>query len=174
MTRLVRVLWLTVIWVALWSDLSVANVASGLVVGAAVVVAFDTWHPGRVIVRPVRAVRFTLYFLYQLAVSTLTVARAVISPRDRLRTGIVAVPLQGCSDAVVTLLADAISLTPGTLTLEVRREPPTLYVHAMDVRDMDDLRRQLRTLERLAIEAFGDEVAIAGLEVDDTTAWRSR
>lgn len=174
MTRLARLLWLVTVWLALWADLSVANVLSGLLVGGAVILAFDSWRPGRVIVRPAPALRFASYFMYQLAVSTLIVARTVVSPRARLRMGIVAVPLRSCSDAVVTLVADAISLTPGTLTLEVRREPLTLYVHALDVRDISVLQDQVRTLERLAIEAFGDEDAIAGLDVDDSTAWRSR
>jgi multicomponent Na+:H+ antiporter subunit E len=102
------------------------------------------------------------------------VARTVIAPRDRIRSGIIAVPLQGCSDAVATLIADAISLTPGTLTLEVRREPLTLYVHALDVRDIIGLQREVRTLEVLAVKAFGDADAIAGLALDDTSAWRSR
>jgi multicomponent Na+:H+ antiporter subunit E len=118
--------------------------------------------------------KFTLYFVYQLAVSTLIVARTILSPRARLRMGIVAVPLQGCSDAVVTLVADAISLTPGTLTLEVGRDPMILYVHALDVRDISLLQHDVRKLERMAIEAFGDEDAIASLDLDDSTAWRSR
>lgn len=174
MTRVFRVAWLTTIWVLLWSDLSVANVLSGLLVAVLVVTFFDTWRSGQVIVRPVPVVKFAGYFLYQLAVSTVVVARTVITPRDRIRSGIVAVPLRGCSDAVVTLIADAISLTPGTLTLEVRREPLTLYVHALDVRDITVLQREIRTLEVLAVKAFGDADAIAGLDVDDTSVWRSR
>lgn len=169
MTRLVRVLWLTTIWVALWSDLSVANVLSGLIVAVLIVAAFDTWHAGRLVLRPVATVKFAGYFVYQLAVSTVVVARTVVAPSDRIRSGIVAVPLHGCSDAVVTLIADAISLTPGTLTLEVRRDPLTLFVHALDVRDPAVLRRELRTLEVLAVRAFGDADAIAGLATDDTT-----
>jgi multicomponent Na+:H+ antiporter subunit E len=98
----------------------------------------------------------------------------VVAPRDRIRTAIVAVPLRGCSDAVVTLIADAISLTPGTLTVEVRREPLTLYVHALDVRDVGVLQGEVRTLEVLAVKAFGDEDALAGLAVDDTQVWRAR
>lgn len=174
MTRLVRVLSLTTMWVALWSDISVANVLSGLVVAALIVAAFDTWRPGRVIVRPIAVAKFITYFTYQLAVSTLVVVRTVITPRDRIRSGIVAVPLSGCSDAVATLIADAISLTPGTLTLEVRREPLTIYVHALDVRDITVLQREIRTLEVLAVNAFGDAAAIAGLASGRSRAWRSR
>jgi len=173
MTRLLRLVLLTTIWVILWSDLSVANVLSGLVVAALTVAAFDTWRNSRVVVRPIAALRFFGYVAYQMAVSTLIVARTIISPRARIHRGIVAVPLRGCSDAVVTLIADAISLTPGTLTLEVRRAPLTLYVHALDVRDITVTQREVRTLETLAVLAFGDTAAIANLAVDDTSAWRS-
>ncbi|MGE0881245.1 MAG: Na+/H+ antiporter subunit E [Acidimicrobiia bacterium] len=174
MTRVVRMALLVVLWLVFWSDVSLTNVVSGVAVAAAVTVAFNTWRPGRVVVRPVAAARFGLYFLGQLLMSTFDVARAVVSPRHRIRTGVVAVPLQGCSDAVAALIADAITLTPGTLTLEVRREPLTLFVHALEVRDVEDVRRSIRKLEVLAVKAFGDADAIAGLAVDDTRHWRAR
>lgn len=173
MTTLVRVLWLTAIWLALWADLSVANIVSGLVVAGAVTIVFGPWRPGQVIIRPIHAVRFVGFFLYQITISTIGVARTVIAPRDRINTGIVSVRLLGCSDALATLIADAISLTPGTLTLEVQRSPLTLYVHALDVRDIDVLRREIRMLEVLAIRAFGNDEAIAGLDADEPRAWRS-
>ena len=161
------------IWVVLRSDLSPANVLGGVLVAGAIVTAFDTWRPGALIIRPLHALRFAGYFLVKLVESNLVVARTVIAPRDRVHTGIVAVPLHGCSDAVVTLVADAISLTPGTLTVEVRRDPLTLYVHALDTRDIEQIRRDVRTLEVLAVRAFGDAEALAGLAVDDSTSWRA-
>jgi len=173
MTRLLRIGVLTVIWIVLWSDLSIANVASGLLVATVIAVLFDTWNNGTFPIRPVHAIRFAVYFLYKLVEASIVVARTVIAPRNRVRTGIIAVPLRGCSDAVATLVADAISLTPGTLTLEVRRDPLTLYVHALDTRDIDQVQRDVRTLEVLAVRAFGDADAIAGLTTDDTTAWRA-
>lgn len=173
MIRVVRVLVIVAVWLALWSDVSVANLASGLSVATVIVLGFDTWRHGSLVVRPVRALRFGLWFLYKLVESTWAVVRAVIAPRHRVHTGIIAVPLQGCSDAVATLIADAITLTPGTLTLEVRREPLTLFIHALDTRDLDAIRRDVRTLEVLAVRAFGDSDAIAGLAVDDTSSWET-
>jgi multicomponent Na+:H+ antiporter subunit E len=73
---------------------------------------------------------------------------------------------------VVTLIADAITLTPGTLTLEVVADPLTLYVHVLDGRDLEAVRREVRRLEVLAVRAFGDAEALAGLAVDDSTGWR--
>lgn len=168
-----RLVLLVGIWVALWSDLSAANVASGLVV-AGVVLLLSRPRRGAVVVRPIAVARFALVFLVRLLRSSVVVARTVVAPRDRIRTGVVAVPLSGCSDAVATVVADAITLTPGTLTLEVRRDPLTLYVHALDVRDVDQVQRDVRSLEVLAVRAFGSADALAGLDVDDTTAWRVR
>lgn len=174
MMRAARVLLLAAIWVILWSDLSVANVASGLVVALGITIVFDVHPEGRLIVRPVHVARFTLYLGWKLVESTVVVARAVLSPRGAVHTGIVAVPLRGCSDAVVTLIADAISLTPGTLTIEVRRDPPVLFVHALDLRDVTRVQAEIRTLEVLAVRAFGSDEALAGLDVDDTVWRRSR
>lgn len=173
MTRLLRIGILTIIWIVLWSDLSIANVAGGLLVATVIAVLFDTWNNGTIPIRPVHAARFAVYFLYKLVEASIVVARTVIAPRNRVRTGIIAVPLRGCSDAVATLVADAISLTPGTLTLEVRRDPLTLYVHALDTRDVEQVQHDIRTLEVLAVRAFGDADAIAGLVTDDTTSWRA-
>lgn len=170
----VRVVVLVAIWVGLWSDLSAANILSGLLVAVLIVSRFDAGRTGRFAFRPLRAGRFALYFLYKLGVSTLNVAWAVIRPRSAIHTGIVAVPLHECSDAVATLIANTISLTPGTLTLEVRQEPLTLYVHALDARDIGQLRADVRRLEVLIVHAFGSAAAIAGLEGDDTEPEKGR
>jgi multicomponent Na+:H+ antiporter subunit E len=172
--RAARIVLLLVIWVGLWSDVSAANVLSGLVLAVGIVFVSDTRRAGRLVFRPIPVVRFALYFLYKLVESTVVVARTVIAPRDAIHTGIVAVPLRDCSDAIATLVADAISLTPGTLTLEVRPAPLTLYVHALDVRDVGQVQDDVRQLEVLAVRAFGTADAIAGLAVDDTRSWRGR
>jgi len=174
MTRAVRLLVLEAIWLALWADVSAANVVSGLLVAGLIVTVVDTWRPGTPAVRPRRVAAFAGFFLVKLVQSSLVVARTVLSPGHRIHTGIVAVPLRGCSDAVATLIADAISLTPGTLTLEVRREPLTLFVHVLDVRHVEQVQADVRRLEVLAVRAFGDRAAIEGLAVDDTTSWRAR
>lgn len=90
MIRLVRLAWLLLVWLALWGDVTVANVASGLLVGGAVVVGFDTWQSGDLVIRPLKVARFAGFFAYQLVVSSLTVARTVIWPKGRVYTAVVA------------------------------------------------------------------------------------
>jgi len=172
-TRAVRVAFLTLVWVGLWSDLSLANVVGGVAVATIVTMVMPPWRPGHVAVRPLAVVRFVAFFSVQLVKASLVVARTLVSPSGRIHAGIVAVPLRGASDAVATVTADAVSLTPGTLTLEVRGEPPTLYVHALDLRDVDQVRADIRRLELLAVRAFGSTDALAGLEHDDTETWRT-
>ena len=170
--RAVRVAVLVMLWLALWSDVSAANLLSGVLLAGAIVLPFDTGDGGSVVVRPLHVGRFALHFLYKLVQASFVVARTVVAPRHRINTGVVAVPLRGCSDAVATLIADTITLTPGTLTLEVRRDPLTLFVHALDVRDVEQVQADVRRLEVLAVKAFGPPDAVAALAVDDTTSWR--
>ncbi|MEZ5176798.1 MAG: Na+/H+ antiporter subunit E [Acidimicrobiales bacterium] len=172
--RAVRVVLVVALWVGMWGDASPANLISGVALGLLIVASFDTWRHGRLVVRPIAAARFAGYFAVKLVEATLVVARTVIAPRGAVHTGIIALPLRECSDAVATVVADAISLTPGTLTLEVRRDPLTLYVHAIDLRDVEKVRADIRTLEVLAVRAFGSPEAVAGLAEDDSRAWETR
>jgi multicomponent Na+:H+ antiporter subunit E len=78
-------------------------------------------------------------FLRELVLSALRVAWLVVQPRPRLHPGIVAYPLTVTTDAQITLLANMITLTPGTLSLDVSDDRRTLYVHAIDVTDREVL-----------------------------------
>jgi len=157
-SRLAFLAWLVAVWVAFWGDLTVANVVGGLAAGGAVLVAFPHAGPRRPrYLDPVATLRFLGYFLVQLVRSTALVTWEVVTPRRwRLNEAVVAVPVQGASDAVVTLVANAISLTPGTLTLEVRRtgDHAVLYVHVLHFRGVEQVRRDVEGLESRALRAF--------------------
>lgn len=166
MMRAVLVGWLTVLWVVLWRDASPANLVSGLAIAAVVIVVFPPRSVSELDhrVRPLPLLVFLAYFAWQVLVSNLVVARAIVTPRHRVRTGIVAVPMGFCSDLVITLVANAITLTPGTLTVELRREPSTLYVHVLHVQDLERVRQNIRTLQRMVVRAVGSDQALALLD----------
>ncbi|HEX2063013.1 MAG TPA: Na+/H+ antiporter subunit E [Acidimicrobiales bacterium] len=164
---LLPTVWLVLVWVALWEDLSPASVLGGLVTAGALMAGFRLRHAAASsTLRPLGAVRFVAYFLWKLVEASAVVAWEVVTPSDRIKEGIVAVPVRGISDALITVVANAISLTPGTLTLEVDREPTTLYVHVLHLHDIEAARRDIRHLEALAIRAFGSADAVRSLAAD--------
>ena len=157
---------LVVVWVALWADLTVANVLSGIVVATGVLALFR-WtaaaRDARLVVRPLRALRFVTWFLWQLLKSNVAVARLVLSRRPALDPGFVAYRLHTESPGVATLVANAVTLTPGTLTVTLSRDPLVLYVHCLRVVDVSSVRASLLELELHALRAFAprDEVDAA-------------
>lgn len=173
-TLVARVVFLVMVWLGLWAEVSVANVLSGVVVAGAVVGLFSTWRERPVVIRPVATLRFLALFAVMLVRSTWAVALTVLAPTRRTHPAIVAVPLIDCSDAVATVVANAVTLTPGTLTVDVRRHPTVLFIHVLDGRDLAAARRDLRRLEMAAVRAFGDRAALDHLEADDTQVWEAR
>jgi multicomponent Na+:H+ antiporter subunit E len=171
--RPIVVLWLTAVWVALWGDVTFANVAAGAIVALAVTVLLPaTGDRGRATserstVRPLAAVHFAGWFAIKLVEANAVVAWEVLTPRNRINEGVVAVPLHQCSDGLTTLVASCVSLTPGTLVLDVDRDPLVLYVHVLHLRTIEEVRVEVETLERLAIRAFGTAAARAALARDD-------
>lgn len=163
--RLVVGAWLGAVWLALWGGVSAANVLSGAVVAFLLVTLFPlrpTPRPGRF--RPLWALRLLGYFVVKLVQANAVVAWEVVTPRNRIVEGIVAVPVTSASDVLVSVVANAISLTPGTLTLEVATDPHVLYVHVLHLRDIDDVRRDVTRLERYVLRAFGSDEAVLEVE----------
>ena len=79
----------------------------------------------------------------------------VMSPRMEVKPGIFAYPLRVNRDFEITLLANLITLTPGTLSVDVSDDRRILYVHAIDCSDPDRLRQDIAAgFERKIMEAF--------------------
>lgn len=166
--KLIAGAWLVVFWLALWEDLSVGNLIGGaLVAGAVTAIARPPAREAEVRLRPVAALRFFGWFLWKLVEASAIVAWEVATPTNVINEGIVAVPIHGRSRLLTTIVANAITLTPGTLTLEIRTDPTVLYVHVLHLRTIEEVRREVHKLEHLAVRAFGSDRDIAALEADE-------
>lgn len=159
---------LTVIWVLAWGTLSVANVLGGIVVSLILLtVAPDTWpRRGIIRVRPLAVARFILYVLGEALIANMHLARQVLARRPRLSTGVVGIPLPMVNDALLTVIANTIALTPGTMPIEVdhEAESTTIYVHFLQLEDVEAGRRSIQRLAGFVYGAFGSAEAIAALE----------
>lgn len=154
-------LWLTVVWVGLWGSVTPANVLGGLLVGGLVLRLLPVQDPAPARrASPVGVLVFLGVFAVALVQSSLQVLVLVLRPRLRPRQAVLAVPVHGDGgDRLLTLVANAISLTPGTLTLEVDRERGLLHVHCLDVgagpEGLTAVRRSIERLEHAAGRALG-------------------
>jgi multicomponent Na+:H+ antiporter subunit E len=86
----------------------------------------------------------SLYFFWELIVSNLRIAWDVLRPVKYLSPGVIAVPLDLETDVEITLLSNLITLTPGTIGLDVSDDKRTLYIHAMHLRDGERVRRSIK------------------------------
>lgn len=106
-------------------------------------------------VRLWRIGKLILVFFKEFTLSVWRVARLVTSPSMRFRPGLLRVPLTLTRDAEITLLANLITLTPGTLTVDVAEDRSHLLVHAVDAPDPKATRDDIVTgFQRLIKEAF--------------------
>jgi multicomponent Na+:H+ antiporter subunit E len=164
--RLATLAWLVLVWVLLWGELSVGNLLGGLAVGALLLAVFPlapTHLRGRF--RPLAIARLALTLLWKLIEANALVAWATLHPSSRFTVGIVSVPIVGASDVLITFVANALTLTPGSVVLEVRRGDPTMLLfHVFDLRDAEAVRREVQRVEALAIRAFGSPAAVAALD----------
>jgi multicomponent Na+:H+ antiporter subunit E len=158
---------LAVIWVLLWGSWSAANVLSGLLVAAVLVLAFVPAERRReqiVVIRPLPFLALAAYLVRQLLVANVVLITEVLARRRTIRTGVIAVPVPGCSEQLLTIFANIVAMAPGTMPVEVRSDPPAMYVHILHLRDVEEVRAELIHLRDLMVRALGSGEAIAATE----------
>lgn len=123
---------LAVAWAAFNETFSLGGLAVGFLGGfAALWVAQPLYKPTNYFAQMTGIIYLMFYFIWDLLLSSIRVLWDVLRPQSQSRPGIIAVPVEGMSDFQILMLANLISLTPGTLSLEVSDDKTRLYVHCM-------------------------------------------
>jgi multicomponent Na+:H+ antiporter subunit E len=91
-------------------------------------------------------VGLALFYFKELFIASLRVAYDVLTPADHMKPGIIALPLDAKTDLEITLLANFITLTPGSLSLEISEDRSTLFIHETYIKD-NDLERSKRIIK---------------------------
>lgn len=100
-----------------------------------------------------KALNLAGYFLKELVLSNLKVLWDIVTPEHINRPGIIGVPLDARSDLEIFLVANLLSLTPGTLSVDISEDKATLFVHVMFLEDVEHTRRVIKQeLERRVLE----------------------
>lgn len=94
------------------------------------------------------SVMLLAYFTWEVIAANLRVAYDVVTVKHFMRPGILAIPLEAETDLEITVLANMISLTPGTLSLDVSSDRKVLFVHAMYLSDVEEFKKVERRLLR--------------------------
>ena len=146
---------LPIAWVAFTGSVSLVGLITGFVIGYGALWLIQPLIGTSTYFRRVTAwIKLVIMFHYELIVSSIAVAIDVLSPRHRSRPAIIEVPLDVKTDTGILLVTNLISLTPGTLSLDVSEDRKTLLVHAMFADDPDALRKSLKDgMERWVIDA---------------------
>lgn len=156
MSYLGPTIWLTVLWMVLWRSTTPATVATGIALAVALtwfVRRSHTQHE-RHRVRPLALLRYLGHMLVALVKSNIQLAWEVLTPTDYTKPGLLEVRLPPSSELVLTVIANSITLTPGTMTLGLRAETSTLVIHVLHLRDVDAARAEIEQLHRLASAAL--------------------
>jgi len=158
---------LALIWCLLKEKLNVTEFVIGSILGYGIIFMLKTVLDDRKAERPIltfggyfalmlKVLRYLMIFLKEMIVANIDVVKIVLSPKLKMTPGIIAYKMDVKTDAGITLLANSITLTPGTLSVDISEDRKTLYIHALHIEDAAELEQSIRdSLEKHTKEILG-------------------
>lgn len=158
---ILALLWLFVRGVPLRPIPIIEELLFGLVLGLPIAYGLRRLYPEQTkVTRVIRAVPFALLyvlaFLTEVLTANIDVARRLLSPSMPIAPDVIVIPLRVETDIAITTIANSITLTPGTLTMDHDEDRNALYVHAIDASDRESVVEPIRTWEDYALVIFDE------------------
>ncbi|MFU8946103.1 Na+/H+ antiporter subunit E [Mycetocola zhadangensis] len=158
-SQIVLLAGLVILWCLVWGEVTVLNVVTGILLALVISVLF--YLPaidlsGRV--NPWYVVVFFVRLIVDIARASISVAWLVIDPRYKPSSAVIAIPLDTRSDLIMMFTAEAISLVPGSIVVDIDRQESVLYVHVINVRtdtDLEAFRNEVFATEKRLVMAIG-------------------
>jgi multicomponent Na+:H+ antiporter subunit E len=149
---------LALVWVGMTEDYTPPNLAIGFLLGLLILfIASRVVGTPNYLIKVRQVIGLLLFTIWELIQANLRVAYEVLTPGYGMRPGVIAVPLDARTDTEITLLANLITLTPGTLSLDVSTDRRVLYIHVMHIDDhnLEAVRRNIKEgFERRVLEVL--------------------
>lgn len=147
---------MALLWMALTGTFSPINFGFGFVLGFLILwIKERTGTNKKYFYKVPNVIGFGLFYLWEMIKANLQVAYDVITPHYFMKPGIVALPLDVKTDFEITMLSNVISLTPGTLVVDLSTDRKVMYVHVMYLKDREEFIRTTKNgLERKLLEAL--------------------
>lgn len=145
---------IAVMWMFLSESYTGVSFITGYLLGILLLFLLRRFIPGNFYLRRFyKIIRLTLIFTKELIVSNVVMIKYIYSPKPYVEPGIFELPLDVKSNWEITLLSSFISLTPGTLTIAVSDDNTKLYIHAMNIENVDDEISSIKdTFEKAIME----------------------
>ncbi|TFV45715.1 Na+/H+ antiporter subunit E [Blastococcus sp. TF02A-35] len=165
--QLPLLVWLVLVWNLLWGTWSWANLLSGVAIALGVTLLLPLPPvTGGSRLRPLPTLSFLGWFVLDLIGSGALVAWQTVRPSGIDRSAVITVQLRTDSDLLLTIVAESLSLVPGSMVIDMDRERRTISLHVLHVRDSGDVERQRASVlkqEERVVRAFGSPEEVAAL-----------
>lgn len=131
-------IFMAIVWVFLTGDLNIINFFEGFIVSFIILFVIRKSLPNdNYFTKIPKVISFIIYFMKELIMSNLMLAYDILTPTDYMTPGIVAIELDAKTDFEITLLASLITLTPGTLSIDISDDKSKLYIHSVYIKNKD-------------------------------------
>ena len=129
---------LTLVWIAITGTFTYINLIIGFIISFFVLWIISRNSPDRrYFMIAFKIASFFFYFLYEMLKANFQVAYEVVTSNLHMKPGFIKMKLEARTDLEITLLANLISLTPGTLVIDVSDDRKVMYIHGMYLEDRD-------------------------------------
>lgn len=148
---------LLIVWLLMNNSVSAGQILLGVIFALLIPMGTSSMRKTQpTLKKPLSAVKYLLMLMGDIIISNVEVAIQVLGPVRKITPGFIAVPLDITHDLPITLLASSISLTPGTVSLEVSEDKQWLYVHVLNLGDESEtIARIKQRYESPLKEIFG-------------------
>lgn len=156
----VLTLTLAILWLLLVNQLTAGHVVLGLLLGWLIPFVTLNFWPEHVHIRHMAVlIRYLGVFVYDIVRGSFHVAWLILKGPSRLQPAFVVIPLELKSDLGISLLANTISLTPGTVSSLVSADKLTLIVHTISTDDPDALVTEIKQRYEVPLKKIFEEEA---------------
>jgi multicomponent Na+:H+ antiporter subunit E len=153
---------LGLVWCFVTGNISIVNFLFGATISYVLLIPLRILYDNRMdhslevlILKIPSLIRYFMKLAIEIMKASIAVAKIIIQPKINIKPGIISVPIRVKTDLGITTLANTITLTPGTLTVDVSDDRSTLYVHCIDIDDIEKIRDSIKyDFEDFVMEAF--------------------
>lgn len=136
---------IAVMWMFLQETYTTASFIGGYIIGILLLLFLNRFVPDSFYLNKVfKLIKLILLFIKELITANIDIVKLVYKPKLDIEPGIFALPTKLRSNWEITLLANLISLTPGTLTVAISEDNTNLYIHAMHIDDIDESIKEIK------------------------------